>query len=155
MNIGIVVYSQTGHTGSVALKLKEKLAAKGHSVNIEKITPVGEVHPGAKNIRFDKLPGINEYDALIFGAPVQAFALASAMSACIPQLPPFGGKKTACFVTMGLPFTWMGGKNAISKVEKLCGGKGAKVCGTGIVRWIDAKREKETEALLENMSKLF
>ncbi len=41
MKIGIIVYSQTGNTFSVAEKLKAKLTAAGHNVNIERLTTVG------------------------------------------------------------------------------------------------------------------
>lgn len=34
MNIGIVVYSYSGHTLSVAMKLKEKLAEIGYMVTL-------------------------------------------------------------------------------------------------------------------------
>lgn len=155
MNIGIIVYSQTGHTESVAEKLKERLSAGGHSANIEKLAPIGDVHPGAKDIRYDKLPDINRYDALIFGSPVQGFGLSTAMTTYLPQVPSLNGKKTACFVTQGLPFAWMGARKSISTMEKLCGDKGAKVCGTGIISWAGAKRENQTEALVGDFSKLF
>ncbi len=48
MKIGIIIYSQTEHTYSVATKLKEKLLADGHDPEIEKVIPTGEVHPGSK-----------------------------------------------------------------------------------------------------------
>ncbi|MDF2592532.1 MAG: hypothetical protein K0S75_1998, partial [Clostridia bacterium] len=38
MKIGIIVYSHTGNTFSVAQRLEEKLTAEGHSVKIEKVT---------------------------------------------------------------------------------------------------------------------
>lgn len=46
MKVGIVVYSQTGNTLSVATKLKEKLAAAGHSVALEQVKLVGERKQG-------------------------------------------------------------------------------------------------------------
>jgi flavodoxin len=42
MNIGIVVYSRTGNTYSVALRLRDKLLELGHCANIERIAPVDE-----------------------------------------------------------------------------------------------------------------
>jgi len=38
MNIGMIVYSRTGHTLSVAMKLKEKLSIAGHMVT--ELTPL-------------------------------------------------------------------------------------------------------------------
>ena len=41
MKIGIIIYSQTEHTYSVAQKLKEKLTASEHEVNLESVIPSG------------------------------------------------------------------------------------------------------------------
>jgi len=79
MNIGIIIYSQTGNTNSVALKLKEKLSAAGHSVDIEQIEISGELGPRATNFQLKTKPDVDTYDALVFGAPVQAFSLSPAM----------------------------------------------------------------------------
>ena len=48
MNIGIILYSETGNTYSVSQKLKEKLIKAGHSVNIERLKVIGKVNPGKK-----------------------------------------------------------------------------------------------------------
>jgi len=40
MNIGIIVYSWSGNTLSVAEKLQEKLSAAGHSVALEQVSVV-------------------------------------------------------------------------------------------------------------------
>ena len=37
MNVGIIVYSKTGNTLSVAEKLQEAIRSAGHTVNIERI----------------------------------------------------------------------------------------------------------------------
>ena len=41
MNIGMIIHSQTGNTHSVAMKLKEKLSAAGHAVDLERLKVVG------------------------------------------------------------------------------------------------------------------
>ena len=43
MNIGIILYSETGNTYSVSQKLKEKLVKAGHSVNMERLKVIGKV----------------------------------------------------------------------------------------------------------------
>lgn len=154
MKIGIIVYSQTEHTYSVAENLQEKLLAAGHSVNVERITPAGEVHPGSKNITFQDQPDIAGYDAMIFGSPVHAFSLAPAMKAYLEQVPSLQDKKVACYVTKGLPFHRTGGNQAISQMKKLCQSKGGTVMGTGIVVWRGG-REKEIQELIGKFSVLF
>lgn len=154
MKIGIIVYSQTNNTYSVAEKLQEKLAVAGNEVNIEKVIPVGEVHPGSKNIKFENKPDVNEYDALIFGSPVQGFSLASAMKAYMEQMAPLQDKRIACFVTKKLPFNWTGGTRAIGQMKKICQAKGGIVYGTGIVVWNKQRDEKIAE-MVEEFSNLF
>nr|WP_319373854.1 flavodoxin family protein [uncultured Methanobacterium sp.] len=153
MNIGIIVYSQTEHTYSVAERLQEKLLANGHAVEIEPVTPAGEVHPGSKDITFQNQPDIQDYDALIFGSPVHAFNLAPAMKAYLEQIPSLHDKKIACYVTKGLPFHRTGGNQAISHMKKLCQSKGGTVMGTGIIVWRGG-REKEIKELVEKFSML-
>lgn len=114
MKIGIIVHSQTGHTFTVAEKLKEKLAAAGHTVNIERITPVDPKQTDPKKVQIEKLPDLSVYDALVLAAPVQAFNASPVMKAYLEKLPSLSGKKVACFVTKSLPFDSTGGNQAIS-----------------------------------------
>jgi len=57
MNIGIIVYSQTGNTLSIAKKLEEKLSAAGHSATLEEVKVVGERKQGDREFRLETLPG--------------------------------------------------------------------------------------------------
>ena len=50
MNIGIILYSETGNTYFVSQKIKEKLIKVGHSVNIERLKVIGKVNPRKKDI---------------------------------------------------------------------------------------------------------
>ena len=81
MKIGIIVYSQTGNSQSVAEKLKDRLTEKGHTAEVEQVVPAGEVSPGTKEVHFKSKPDVEAYEALVFGSPVQAFSLAAAMKA--------------------------------------------------------------------------
>jgi len=155
MKIGIIVYSQTGNTFYVAQKLNEKLAAAGHSVNLERIMPVVDIPEDPKNVHFEKLPDLTGYDALVFGAPVHAFSLAPVMAAYMKQLPSLQGKKIACFVTKGLRFVFTGGSRAISQMQKNCESKGGNVVGTGIVLWADKDRDNHINEVVTQLSSLF
>lgn len=42
MNIGIIVYSLSGHTLALAVQLKEALSADGHEVTLERVETVGQ-----------------------------------------------------------------------------------------------------------------
>ena len=154
MNIGIIVYSQTGNTYSVALKLKEKLATAGYSVNIERVKISGR-ESGAKDFQFKTRPKVKTYDALVFGSPVEAFSLSPVMKSYLTQIASLKSKKVACFVTKHLPFYWTGGNQAVNKMKKICESKGAAVCESGIVIWSSTHREKMITDVVEKLSKLF
>jgi flavodoxin len=154
MKIGIIIYSQTENTYSVALKLQDKFQSDGYDVEIQRVIPVGEVPPRAKDVEFQNAPEVAEYDAIIFGAPVHAFNLAPAMTAYLEQIPSLQDKKIACFVTKGLPFNWTGGNKAISKMKEICQSKGGTVLGTDIIIWRGNTDEK-IEELIRRFSVLF
>lgn len=154
MNIGIIVYSQTGNTYSVALRLREKLVAAGHAVALERIEVMGEAAPG-KPVQFKTLPEVGPYDALVFGAPVHAFSLCLPMLGYLKQVTSLQGKKVACLVTQGFPWAWMGGNRAIRQMEGLCQAKGAMVCGAGVVNWMNKNRERQIGEVVDRLSGLF
>jgi flavodoxin len=155
MKIGIIVHSQSGHTYSVAEKLKENLAAAGHSVNIERISPVDSKQTDPKKVQIEKLPELSAYEALIFGAPIHAFNVSPVMKAYLGMLPSLSGKKIACFVTKGLPLDATGGNQGISLMKSTFESKGGSVVGTGIVHWPGPGVNKRVAALVEKFSKLF
>jgi flavodoxin len=154
MKIGIIVYSQTGNTFSVAEKLQEKLAAMGHTVNVERLKTVG-VETDPKKAKIEKLPDLSVYDALAFGGPVQAFSLSQVMAGYMGQLPSLQGKKIVCFVTKGLPMAMTGGNKAISQLKSACESKGGIVAGTGMVFWKNKDRDNHIKEVVDQLSKSF
>lgn len=152
MKIGIIVYSQTGNTYSVAQKLKEKLAAAGHAVTLERLTTVGGETDPAK-AKLEKLPDLSGYDALAFAGPVQAFSLSRVMASYMGQLPPLNGKKAVVFVTKGLALAFTGGNQAIKKLTKGVESKGGKVVGSGIVMWGSKDRDRQIDDVVEKLVK--
>jgi len=58
MNIGIIVYSQTGNTLSVAKKLEEKLSLAGHSATLEQVKVVSEHKQGDRDFQLETLPAL-------------------------------------------------------------------------------------------------
>lgn len=133
MNIGIIVHSQTGNTYSVAEKLREKFSTSGHNVTIERINPIGNAHPGVKNLQLETYPDIASYEGLVLAAPVWAFNISPVMAAYLSQLSTIKAKKIAAFVTMGFPFAWMGGNRAIAKLKEICKAKGQTLTATAII----------------------
>ncbi|MFZ5986519.1 MAG: flavodoxin family protein [Bacillota bacterium] len=154
MKVGIIVHSHTGNTLAVAQRLKEKLLAKGHSVNLEQVMAVNEDPSAAGNIQLKTVPDISDYDGLIFGAPVRAFSLSPVMKAYLSQLPSLKGKKVGCFVTQYFPYGWMGGTRSVKQMKKFCEAKDENVFAAGIVNWSHKEREKRITDVLERLTRL-
>lgn len=156
MNIGMIVFSHTGNTLSVAAKLQEKLASAGHSVTLERLEVVGGYDPQSPGqIEFEALPQLEAYDALVLGAPVQAFSLSPVMATYLKQAPSLENKKAACLVTQAFPFAWLGGNRAVRQMEKACRSKGATICGSGVVNWMKPSREQQIAEVTDRLSEVF
>lgn len=153
MKIGIIVHSHTGNTLSVAQRLKEALAASGHSVTLERVTAVDENPNAAMNAKLKDIPDTSKYDVLIFGAPVRGFSLSPVMKLYLAQLPALNGKKVGCFLTQSFPHPAMGGNQAMGQFRKACEAKGASIFQNGIVNW-SMGREKKIANVIEKMGKI-
>lgn len=151
MKVGIIVHSHTGNTLSVAQKLMEALQTAGHLVTIEQVEAVNEDPSAAGNIQLKTIPDPSPYDTLIFGAPVRAFSLSPVMKAYLAQVASLKGKKVGCFVTEQLPFSWMGGNQAIGQLKKAVVKKEANVFSTGVVNWSNKQRETKITEVIKRL----
>jgi flavodoxin len=155
MKIGLIVYSQTGNTVSVAEKIKVKLEEQGHTVTLEQIRISGKTPAQPGKFELTDIPAVEGYEALILGAPVQAFSLNPVMKTYLAQLPKLDGKKVALFVTKGLSALWLGGTGAIKIMKQECESRGAKVVGSAIVPWGTARREDIIKQAADSMGAYF
>jgi menaquinone-dependent protoporphyrinogen IX oxidase len=151
MNIGILVYSYTGNTLSVAERLKSSLENKGQSVTLMSLKATDE-NPNQTKIDLISIPDLSSYDRIILASPVRGFQVSPIMKAYLQQTSPLKDKPVACFVTHAFPFAWLGGKTAIKMMTELVNAKQAKVVLTGIINWGNRKRETEIIALLDRFS---
>ena len=156
MNIGMIVYSRTGHTYSVARKLGEALSAAGHTVNMERVEPARPVSLSAyaENVPLKTTPATNGYDALIFGSPVQGGIPAPPMAGFLDQIPSLEGQTVALLVTGVFPAAW-GRDQTIAKMTEICASKGATVIGAGSVGWWSLARKRRIAEAVEHLVGLF
>lgn len=155
MNIGIIVYSQTGHTLEVCERLKGQLIEEGHSVNLDQITVVGGRTPKTKEFELETKPDVGSYDAIVFGSAVEAFSLSAVLSRYLNNLGSLQGKQVACLVSQQFPYPWMGGNRALGQMKKICQSKGATIRATGVVNWAKSRREGTTAEAVARLSKAF
>lgn len=142
MKIGIIVYSKTGNTLAVAERIREKLTGNGHLVTLEHFS--AETLPQSNTpVRLTAMPEPNGYDALILGAPVQAFSLDPAMSMYLAQTGAIQPVPTLCFVTQHFKKPWMGGNRAMKQLLTQLQKKGISAEPIGVVNWSSEQREEQ------------
>ena len=151
MNIGIVVYSLSSHTLSVAMNLQQKLAAAGHSVTLERLETVGPAKVSAEHNEIKARPTIDPYDALVFASPVRGGAPPPPMASYLKQIPSLHNKKVACLVTHFFPSAW-GANQTIAWMKGVCESKGATVCGAGHVRWFSLGRQRQIAQVVDSLT---
>jgi len=128
MNIGIIVYSQTGNTLSVAKRIKEKLISDGHNVAIERLSESSS-----------NTTKVDAYDGLLIGSPIHGFSLSAPMKEFLTNNAKLEGKKVNCFVTQSLG----GGKRAIKQIASIAQEKQATMENSAVIKWSSPKREAQ------------
>jgi flavodoxin len=152
--VGIIVYSHTGHTLTVAERLRERLSEMGHRVTLERLETVGPVSPSADTAELRKKPFVGGYDALVLGSPVRGGRMSAPMRSYLEQVPSLEGKKVACLVTGFFPAGW-GRNQTLAEMEAACESKGAVVCGSGSVGWFSLRRKGQISRIVDHLSELF
>lgn len=147
MNIGIIVYSFTGNTLFVANRLKEALSDK-NTVNIERINSENDKEAVLSRIVLKQKPDLTKYDVLIFASPVNAFTLAPVMKVYLSQITNIYKKKVYMFVTMALPFDWMGGNSALKSMKKYLEKQEVSFKEVAIIHWNKKFREEQISNLV-------
>lgn len=154
MKIGILVFSETGNTLSVAERLLGQYQADGHEAVIDRVTVQRVARAGAP-APLDNRPDPSAFDAVVFASPVQAFSLAQAMKTYLGQVDGLSGKPVALFATQHLKYPWLGGSRAIRQMSAACTAKGGKICSTGIVHWSRPDREDLIKKVVDDLGKAF
>ncbi|HOF86109.1 MAG TPA: hypothetical protein PLP41_10420 [Treponemataceae bacterium] len=156
MKVGLIVWSATGNTLSVAESFADTLTADGHTVTIEKIAidapdPARRPETWTLTIKPDPSP----YDALVFGSPVEAFSLSGVMNRYLSEAGDLAGKPVFTYVTQYFPKPWMGGANAVKQLAKLVEKKGGAPCGMAVINWSSKKKLLQIETARINLSKIW
>ena len=155
MKIGIIVWSVTGNTLSVANRLSQVLTDAGHQTALERIEVAGDPIKRQENYAFTRAPETAQYDALVLCSFVEAFMLSPVMKRYIDETPVFTGKKVFSLVTHHFPMAWLGGTNAVKQLDALALKKGAIPAGSAIIDWTSKKREAEIAETCEKALRIF
>ncbi len=147
MKTAIIVYSETGHTLSVAEKLKEKIVSTGHEATLFRLGS------NAERTIVTNVPDIADFDKLVLAMPVQGFMPAAPMSMFVRQAELLKGKSVSVFVTHFFRPDCFGGRQAIQQLTAAIVAKGGNVQETGIISWRNRNREARIADVLDRFSK--
>ncbi len=118
MKIGIIVYSYTNNTLTIANQLKTALLDKGYDVSVESIKAMNE-DPNNTHIVLTHSPKLKEYDKVIFASCVRGFNCAPILKEYINQLDTLKDIKCAGFVSQYFPWDALGGNQALNVMRTL------------------------------------
>jgi len=147
MNIGIIIYSKTGNTLQVAERIGASLIEAGLHAEVQRFSAETENAQSNIPIRLTAVPDPNGYDAVIFGAPVQAFSLDPAMSMYLKQIGALKRVPTLCFVTQHFKKAWMGGNRAMKQLLAQLQEKGVTATAMGVVNWSSDQRQAQMDLI--------
>lgn len=151
MHIGIILYSMSGHTASIAKAIAERFRKENHDVDIKLLMVTGMTHPGSKRFSICNLPeseDIDGYEAIIFGGPVWLFKASPVILKFLGWLEKLHGKRVTCFVTQLAPWPSFGGYQALKAMSDQLKESGASVLpGESIQYFFGSNKQKLNEAM--------
>lgn len=155
MKIGMIVYSHSGNTLSVAEKLKERLSAAGHTVTLERLETVAPATLATESDPLKAQPAVDSYDALVLGCPVRGGTPAPPMLTFLEQVESLQGKQVALLVTGFFPFAGWGREQTIAQLKEICDSKGATFQGAESVGWFSLSRKRQISDAVDGLSDRF
>lgn len=159
MNICIIIHSKTGTTLKFGKLILESLKKNNHVVDLIELKTDVPINSGSvrQTNKFSLLniPDCTKYDAVLVGGPVWAFSASPVLIACLKELQGLKGKKVLSFVTMGFPFEFMGGSQAITLMNSTAAGLGAKVLEGKIIPKLFHNYHQHMEKMAAEISSNF
>lgn len=148
MNIQLIVHSQTGNTLSVASALLAAVEPVNPNITLTHVQATNEREMDKTKIVITELPDCNNADLIVLGAPVRGANASPAIMKTISDLSSLEGKKCVVFTTEFFPFDWMGGKRAVTMMEKELTARGAKVASHAIIHWKRKDRAQQIDQFI-------
>lgn len=154
MNIQLIVHSQTGNTLFVANALKAAVESINPDITLTHVEANNEREMDISKIAISKLPDISVADLIVIGGPVRGANASPAILKTIDNLGVIQGKKCVVFTTEFFPFDWMGGRRAVSMMEKELSSRGAQVARHAIIHWKRKDRKKQIDQFITDFKTL-
>jgi flavodoxin len=156
MHVGIIVYSQSGHTASAAKAIAENFREHGHEVDIKLLLTTGMSRPGSSHFTICNAPEqeeIDQYEALIVGSPVWGFKESTVIREFLTWLKKLNGKKALCFATMAFPWKSLGGNQAVRHMSEDLQASGGNVLPGEVLHYFFGFNKQQLSEALERIYK--
>lgn len=124
MKIGVIVYSYTNNTLTIAKKLESILLDKGYDVEVKSIKAEDE-STNINHYNLVNIPSVENYDSIVFATCVRGFDCALIFKQYIQTIKTLKDKKVCGFVSQYFPFDFMGGSQALKSMKKMINDKEA------------------------------
>lgn len=143
MNVGIIVYSETGHTYEVIEMLAKKLSEK-HKVTLYRLK-----YDKAQNV-VNGIPYINGHQRLILAGPVQGFSPSIPIVATIQRIENFDGRVVDVLITQHFKHKWLGGKQTLKALKRAIESAKGVYGIDADIHWSRRDRHEQIQAAIDN-----
>jgi len=150
MNIGIVVYSETGNTLALCERARDLFAADGHDVTLARIT--ADVSGGVRTLR--DAPDASACDLVLLGTPVQAFSLPLPVRQYLLDATFREGVRFGILVTQFFKADWLGGTRTVKQAAALVARCHPLFYGSAIVHVRSRRRNDQINAAMRTLTNL-
>ncbi|MCB2209938.1 flavodoxin domain-containing protein [bacterium] len=152
MEIGLVVYSNTGHTAKLAALLAAELQALGQGVRVIPLVPAGEYSMKELRTPLASSHDVSPFDVIVAATPVHGGRMAAPVRTFLEQTPTLAGKPVAFLLTHFLPYK-MGAAQTIEAMTDLSEEAGATVLDSADVTWFSLGRHKKMKNAAVELAK--
>jgi len=148
MNIGIIVYSETGNTLALCEQARDILTGYGQNVTLDRIT--------VNDIKLDRAlrdaPASNRYDLVILGTPVQGFSLPGPVREYLARVTFADGVKLGVLITQYFKADWLGGNQTLKQALAAFARFHPVFYGAGIVHVRSRKRDAQINQAMRTLT---
>lgn len=139
MKLGIIVYSESGHTLSVVNKIEESLIQ--NHVEVKKMILNFTVEKGTRMLV--QPPKLESCEAYIIASPIQGFQLAKPMSDYLVQNPLPKDAKIGILLTEYFKVMFLGGNYSLKQAKATIDVSSHKLVVEKVIHWSSKKREEQ------------
>jgi flavodoxin len=149
----IIYYSNTGHTHKLADRIHQCLMLDQPMIDKIRLETIGKPIFSEDFTAINDVPEVEQYHLLLFGSPVWGGRVSAPMNQFLKVCPSLSGKDVILFATHFLaPKTGL--NQVFQSMSEICESKGARILGTGGVRWSSLRRNKEINTVAQHICSL-